>query len=78
MLVFVARSATGRKAHPRAPKVLSGEKRPRRCRDVLRCVAGTAAYVRVLAIQHIACRLVVESCRRRIPMDHMKVHAVVI
>jgi len=78
VLVFVARSATGRKSHPRAPKVFSSEKRPRRCRDVLGGVACAAAYACVLAIENVSRLQVIKSFGRGVPMDHLKVHTVVV
>lgn len=74
----MACGATWRKAHPCVVKVLAGEKRSLRRRNVLQIMAGAAAYSCMFAIEGKTCRGVIEPLRSRIPMHHLEIDAVVI
>jgi len=76
--IFMARSATWRKAHPSVVQILIRKDRALRRGDVLQIVAGAAAHALMFAIEHKACRRVIESLRSRIPMHHLEVDTVVI
>lgn len=78
MLVFMANGASGREAHPGAIQVLGRERRTRRGGNVLRTVAGAAANAGVLAVEHVPGLRVVESLGRGLPVNHLKLHSVVI
>jgi hypothetical protein len=76
--IFMARGATWRKAHPSVVQILIRKDRALRRGDVLQIVAGAAAYAQVFAVEHKACRRVIESLWGRIPMHHLEVDAIVI
>lgn len=59
-------------------EVFGGEQRARRQGNVLHAVAIPATHAGMFALQHIACRCVIESLWRRIPMDHLEIHTVVV
>ena len=78
MLVLMAGDATGRQTKPGTIQLLGGEFGTRLHRNVLRCVAGAAAYADVLAVESIPGLGVIETLRRWVPMYEGKVLAVVI
>ena len=78
VLVFVARSTRRRQAHPRVIQIFARQKSALRRSNMLRQMAGTTAHSHVFAIEDIAGLCVIESRRRRVPMDHVEAHAVVI
>ena len=78
VLVFVAGPARGRQAHPGVLQILAGQERPLRRGNVLRQMAGTTTHSHVLAVENVSGLRVIKSRRRRVPMNHVEVHAVMI
>lgn len=76
--VFVACCAVRRKAHPRVVQVLAGQQRACRSGNVTDIVTIAAANAGMLAIQREPCRRVIEPLRRRIPVDHLETHSIVV
>ena len=78
MGILMAGGTFRRKAHPGVAQVLLRKDGTRRGRNVLRGVAGPAAYSGVSAIQRITGRRVVEALHCRRPVQHVEVFAIVV
>ena len=78
VLVFVAIRATCRQSKPSAIQILARKYRASLLGNMLRSVAGSTFHTDVLSIQTVSGLRVIESTRRRIPMHHLKISAVVI
>src|SRR5579871_1972717 len=78
VLVLVASGAGGAQAHPGVIQILLGEERTRCRSNVRRSMTLAALRGRVLSIKDVPGLGVIEALRRRIPMQHVEVFAVVI
>jgi hypothetical protein len=78
VLVLVASHALRRKAEVAMTQVLLLQESAGRCGNILRLVARTACHADVLPIQGESGLGVIESLRRRIPVQHREILAVVV
>ena len=78
VLIHVASAAAQRQAHPCVAQILVGQQGPCRCGNVLRCMTRPTAYSDMLSVQCITGLRVIESGRRRIPVDHLEICAVMV
>jgi len=78
VLVLMAGDTTRRQSKPSMIQILGGEFGARGRWNVLRCVAGPAAYADVLAVERIPGLGVIETLRRGIPVDEGEILTVVI
>ena len=78
VLIFVAIRAAGCQSKPSSIQILACKYRASLRRNVLRSMTGFASHTDVLSIQTVSGLRVIESTRRRIPMHHLKISAVVI
>lgn len=78
VLVLVTRDATRRKTKPGLAEIFARQKRAPRFNYVRGLMAGTAAHARVFAVQYVACLRMIESLRRRVPVQQCEILAVVV
>ena len=78
MGVFMTTEAPRREAEPGPIQILALQKRSRLRGNVLRRVAGAATHARVLSVERVSGLGVIESLRRRSPVNHLEIGSVVI